>query len=98
VSKKSSASVASSSVGSGPERTSKRTVKRSKPKHRRPATIEQDIEKYEAIAEAAQARMLDPEVYTSKELSAKALDEHADAERRIAKLWDELESSTAHYE
>lgn len=83
-----------SSLGSG----NTRTVKRGKPKHRRPATIEQDIEKYESIAASAQERMLDPEVYTSKELSAKALDEHADAERRIARLWDELESSTAFFE
>jgi ATP-binding cassette subfamily F protein 3 len=60
---------------------------------RRPATIEMEIEQLEKRHGEVQQQMLDPEIYTSPEQSAKVLDEHTALERDIANRYEELESA-----
>jgi ATP-binding cassette subfamily F protein 3 len=68
-----------------------------RPKVRRPATIEAEIEQLDAEKAEIDARMLDPEVYTDPAKSAEALERHAQVERDLAKRWAELERAVEHH-
>jgi ATP-binding cassette subfamily F protein 3 len=77
------------------ERSSRATP--SGPKVRRPGTIERELAALEQQLVDVNERMLDPEVYTSPQRSADALDEHTKLELEIAKRYEELERSLEHY-
>jgi ATP-binding cassette subfamily F protein 3 len=82
-----------------PSEPASRTVKRKKtqrdgrPKVRRPATIEAEIERLDAEKAEVDALMLNPDVYTDATKSAEALERHAKLERELAARWKELEEA-----
>ncbi len=74
-----------------------KTQRDGRPKVRRPATIESEIERLDAEKAEIDAQMLDPEVYTDAGKSAAALERHAELERELAKRWEELERAVEHH-
>ncbi len=89
----------SSATSSGQRRRRKGAGRRSGSavRVRRPATIEREIESAEAALAGIAEQMLDPDVYTSPEKSAAALEQHGQLEHSLSSLYEELEASLAHF-
>jgi hypothetical protein len=91
--------------GGAHQRTIKRdrtaAPRKARPKNavkvRRPATIEREIEALETELQEIGARMLEPEVYSSKQLSADALERHSELEKQIEQRFSELERAVDHH-
>lgn len=82
-----------------PRVVKRRKVRRDgRAKMRRPATIEAEIEALDVRKAEVDAQMLDPDVYTDPEKSTKTLEQHAQIERDLAKLWNELEQASEVYD